>query len=281
MRIAFYAPLKPPDHPIPSGDRRLAQLFLDALRIAGHRPAIASRLRSFDGAGSAERQTAIAAAARAETQRLIAGWRLSPASAPQLWFTYHLYHKAPDLIGPEVAGALGIPYVVAEASFAPKRAGGAWDAGHRAVATALRHADLVFGLNPADRACVLPLLRSTSSWVALPPFLDVKRFRSRQCGAAGSCRLVVTAMMRHGDKLASYRILGQALGRLLDLDWTLEVVGDGPARPAVEAALAPLGRRVTYHGALEESEIAAVLASADLFVWPALNEAFGMAILEA
>ena len=27
MRIAFYAPLKPPDHPMPSGDRRIAQLF--------------------------------------------------------------------------------------------------------------------------------------------------------------------------------------------------------------------------------------------------------------
>ena len=34
MRVAFYAPLKPPDHPVPSGDRRVAQLFLQALRFA-------------------------------------------------------------------------------------------------------------------------------------------------------------------------------------------------------------------------------------------------------
>jgi len=38
VRIAFYAPLKPPDHPVPSGDRRIAELFLRALRQAGHQP---------------------------------------------------------------------------------------------------------------------------------------------------------------------------------------------------------------------------------------------------
>src|SRR3546814_1683340 len=43
---------------------------------------------------------------------------------PQLWFTYHLYYKAPDWIGPKVARALRIPYVVAEASVAYKRASG-------------------------------------------------------------------------------------------------------------------------------------------------------------
>ena len=36
MRVAFYAPLKPPGHPIPSGDRHIARLFLEALRRAGH-----------------------------------------------------------------------------------------------------------------------------------------------------------------------------------------------------------------------------------------------------
>ena len=51
MRIAFYAPLKPPDHPMPSGDRRVAQLLWEALRGAGHAPFLASRLRSYDGVG--------------------------------------------------------------------------------------------------------------------------------------------------------------------------------------------------------------------------------------
>src|SRR4051812_6266828 len=36
MRVAFYAPMKPPDHPVPSGDRRMAQLLLAALGFAGY-----------------------------------------------------------------------------------------------------------------------------------------------------------------------------------------------------------------------------------------------------
>src|SRR5207237_33788 len=75
--------------------------------------------------------------------------------------------------------------------------------------------------------------------------------------------------------------LAAALAQLLDVPWSLDIVGDGPARAEVEAALAPLGARVTYYGALDAAGVTAALAQADLFVWPAINEAFGMALLEA
>src|SRR3977135_2231917 len=122
MRIAFYAPLKPPDHPVASGDRRVGQLLLDALRGAGHSPFVASRLRSYDGAGDPLRQTRLRAIGEGGARRLLRQWRTQPAAAPDLWFTYHLYYKAPDWLGPAISTALGIPYVVAEASHAPKRA---------------------------------------------------------------------------------------------------------------------------------------------------------------
>jgi len=310
MRIAFYAPLKPPDHETPSGDRRVARLLLDALRLAGHEPFLASHLRSFDPVGRPFRQKRLAAHARQAAERLIARWRTRPETAPGLWFTYHLYYKAPDWLGPAVSAALGIPYVVAEASFAAKRAGGPWDIGHRAVEAALRQADRVIGLNTADRDGVLPLLAHPERYIALPPFLDAAAYTHHpnppppagegadrapaeqspsSAGGGGlgwgsladAPRLITVAMMRPGDKLASYRILGAALERLLDLPWSLEVIGDGPASDAVRAALAPLGERVVYTGALDESAIASRLAAADLFVWPAINEAFGMALLEA
>jgi glycosyltransferase involved in cell wall biosynthesis len=92
---------------------------------------------------------------------------------------------------------------------------------------------------------------------------------------------MAVAMMRPGDKLASYRLLGAALEKLLDLPWSLEIVGEGPARAEVERALAPLGARVTYRGGLGDDAVADALAGADLFLWPAINEAFGMALLEA
>jgi len=282
MRIAFYAPLKPPDHPLPSGDRRVAQLFCEALRGAGHEPFLASRLRTYDGEGDPPRQARLGGIARASAGRLLRRWRQEPRTAPELWFTYHLYYKAPDWLGPAVSTALGIPYVIAEASSAPKRAGGDWQIGHRAVEEALRQADAVLGLNPADRECVLPLLQDPRRWIALSPFLDAPRYSGRLTPQPSSPpRLIAVAMMRPGDKLASYSLLGAALADLLDLPWSLDIVGDGPARDAVEGALVRLGARVRYLGALDEAAIAAALAEADLFVWPAVNEAFGMALLEA
>lgn len=281
MRIAFYAPLKPPDHPVPSGDRRVAQLLFEALQRAGHEPVLASGLRSFEGEGDLPRQQRLATLGRRLAQRALRRWQAAPASSPELWFTYHVHHKAPDWLGPSLSAALAIPYVVAEASFAPKQARGPWAQGHRAAEQAIRRADAVIGLNPADRACVLPLLVEPSRWVALKPFVDANHFGMQPTKHDRSPRLIVAAMMRSGAKLASYRILAEALTGLLDIDWVLEVVGDGAARAEVTAALATLGDRIRWMGTLDETAMASRLAAADLYVWPAINEAFGMALLEA
>ncbi|MGH7029982.1 MAG: glycosyltransferase family 4 protein [Stellaceae bacterium] len=259
----------------------MAQLFFAALQQAGHAPVLAARFRSFEGRGDPLRQARLAAVGQALAERFLRRCGKRPETVPQLWFTYHLQHKAPDWLGPPVSGALGIPYVVAEASFAPKQAGGPWDAGHRAAADAIGRAAAVIGLNPADRDCVLPLLADPARWVAIKPFLDAGSYHPRAPDRRGPPRLIVVAMMRPGDKLASYRILGEALTRLTDLDWSLAVVGDGAARPEVARALAPLGARVFWTGALDPAALAQELAAADLCVWPAINEAFGMALLEA
>src|ERR1044071_801984 len=110
MRIAFYAPLKQADHPVPPGGGEVARLLRAALRRAGHEPFVASRMRSFDGAGDAEHQARIAALNQRTAERLLRRWREQPEAAPELWFTYHLYYKAPDWLGPAVSAALGIPY---------------------------------------------------------------------------------------------------------------------------------------------------------------------------
>ena len=90
-------------------------------------------------------------------------------------------------------------------------------------------------------------------------------------------------MMRTRDKLDSYRVLAKALGLLKDKPWRALLVGDGPARAEVEAMMAPFngGERVRFAGALPHAELPAVYAGADLYLWPAINEAYGMAFLEA
>lgn len=291
MRIAFYAPLKSPDHAVPSGDRAMARLFLRALRKAGHRVEIASRQRTFDGAGNATRQDRIRSAGDRLASRYIERNRAAP---PDLWFTYHLYHKAPDWIGPRVAGAMGIPYVVAEASYAPKQAGGPWDIGHSAVAAALQAAAGIVCLSPADAECIAGLPGGRSRIHHLRPFLDTdpprkaaaqREFLRADLAAeldidSQACWIAVTAMMRPGDKLASYRLLGQALRRVGNRPWVLLVAGDGEARAEVERALDFPGQ-VRYLGRMDRKSIDRLHAAADIGAWPAVNEAYGMALLEA
>jgi glycosyltransferase involved in cell wall biosynthesis len=52
-------------------------------------------------------------------------------------------------------------------------------------------------------------------------------------------------------------------------------------RLEVEASLRGIDGRVTFLGRLETDELATTLAACDLFVWPAIKEAIGMAFLEA
>jgi len=283
VNIAFYAPLKAPDHPVPSGDRALANALLDALRLAGHRVTIASRFRSFDASGDACRQARLARIGERIAQRFAA--RCRDGDAPTLWFTYHLHHKAPDHVGPFVTRALRIPYVVAEASIAPKQRDGAWALGYAAAHAATRAADTIVFVNPADVAQVRGARGPAAPFAMLAPFIDVARFavspRATTITPNRPPRIVTVAMMRDGAKLASYRLLADALRRIDAIAFELTIVGDGPARAAVAAAFVPLASRVTFAGALAPYAIARELRASDLFVWPAVDEAIGVAFLEA
>ncbi len=130
----------------------------------------------------------------------------------------------------------------------------------------------------------------------LPPFLDPASYR-RAARKRSLLRMrlqhalglpptqpwmLVSAMMRPGDKLASYAVLAQTLCFLHDLPWQLLVAGDGSARAQVEALLEQAApARVFYLGACDARTMAALYAAADLCIWPAVNEAYGMAMLEA
>lgn len=285
MRVAFYAPMKPPHHPVPSGDRTMARLLMQALRYRGHTVALASTFTSYDRRGDADRQRSLARLGEALAGRLIRHIAARPAwRRPELWFTYHVYHKAPDWLGPVVSRRLGIPYVVAEASHAPKQALGPWAHGHAAAAGAIADADRVIALNSADLPCLRMLIGEPERLAFLTPFIDAEPFLAAarvRVPTVATPHLVTVAMMRPGDKLASYRVLGRALSRLRGRSWRLTVVGDGTARADVAAAFEPVAGRVQWRGQVSPSDLPAVLADADLFVWPAVNEAYGLALLEA
>jgi glycosyltransferase involved in cell wall biosynthesis len=287
--------MKPPGHPIPSGDRRVAGYLIAALEAAGHEVEIASTFRSYDSIGEAQRQTELRAAGAAEAGRIIAKLAVRPAAErPALWFSYHVYHKSPDWLGPGVAGALRVPYVIAEPSYAAKQTGGAWASGLAAARRAIEAADALICPTRLDMAAVAPLAKPERMHY-LPPFLDVAPFAAARADKAAARAdlaarhhldpdrvwLLAVGMMRRRDKLESYRRLAAALARLQVSSWRLLIVGDGEARAEVAAALAPFGDKVVFLGELAPPQLARVYAACDIYVWPAAGEAYGMALLEA
>ncbi len=292
MKIAFYAPMKSPAHPIPSGDRRMGQLFMGALKGAGFDPELISEFRSYEKNGDPVKQLSIRKSAEEEAARIISHCKALPANErPKLWFTYHIYHKAPDWIGPVVCKALDIPYCIAEASHAPKQRFGKWAEGYAAAASAITAADKVFHMTRLDGNCLQDLLGGRDTLVHLPPFIETENIVSDQeqgkkiiarFGAShDQFTLLCVAMMRPGDKLNSYTQLSEMLSHLQHRNWQLVVVGDGDSVLAVKALFAEFGDRIIYTGLQQGEELQAIYAAADLYVWPACGEAFGMAFLEA
>jgi glycosyltransferase involved in cell wall biosynthesis len=297
LKIAFYAPLHPPAGDAAADERDPSRYLMEALARAGHSVDLASDFRSYDDEGDVDRQLARRDEGTALARMLAEQWRSGQRGRrPDLWLTHHVYYKAPDWLGPRATAELGIPYVIAEASFAPKQAGGRWAVGHDATAEAIRRADIVFCPTRHDMIGVEPLVLRRERVVRLHPFLDPAPYsratglREEYRGAiAGTCGLdpgapwiLAVSRMRNPDKVASFKALVAALAKLRDTGWRLLVAGDGPARTEIETAVeAALPGRASFLGELEFAELAPVYAACDLLVWPAINETYGRTAYEA
>ncbi|TIT88486.1 MAG: glycosyltransferase family 4 protein, partial [Mesorhizobium sp.] len=216
MRIAFYAPLKSPNDPVASGDRQMARMLVKALEHGGHSVELASELRFYLREPEAKSFDALKIAAREEAARLTKLWDRD--GKPDLWFCYHPYYKAPDLIGPELASAFAVPYVTAEASYSRRRNVGLWADMQALVLRAVEQAALNICFTQRDRQGLTEALPG-AAFSMLSPFIDTSPFRETP---ARGCpmRLVTVAMMRPGDKAESYRMLAQALRPIGHLPWT-------------------------------------------------------------
>ena len=277
------APLKHPDHSVPSGDRAMARGLKTAVIAAGYAVSTASTLRSFLAKPHAARQAEILDEAAREIEAIAARWKsMSTEARPAIWLTYHNYYKAPDLLGPTLSRCFSIPYVLAEASHAAKRAE-VWGVWHEAASLATRRADTHLCLTARDKLGIASLIRPDAQVVDLPPFIDLEGLPLAGRGQRpGPVRLLTVAMMRSGDKLLSYQFLARSLAHLPDIDWQLTIVGDGPARHEVASAFTACpADRLIWRGQLPREAIVEEIAGADLFVWPGFGEAFGMAYLEA
>ncbi|WP_051988120.1 glycosyltransferase family 4 protein [Bosea sp. UNC402CLCol] len=282
MRIAFHTPLNLYDDDGVSGDRRMARQLVAALRSLGHVVEPVKAGRGYLADSDATALARLEADAAGLRERLLTSWRDGAAEPPDLWFTYHNYYRAPDLLGPEIAAALGIPYVTAEASDAAQRAQGEWARHTALVRHGLEAADTHFFFTDRDRQGLEPWRQEGTALLPLPPFVAFDREPPRHIARSGAPRLVTIAMMREGTKLNSYLALARILERIRDEDWSLSVIGDGRKRGEIERAFAGLpAGRIAWLGLLDRERALAELAAHDVFVWPGMREAYGLVYLEA
>ena len=287
--ISFYAPIKPPDHHIPSGDRLIAQNIFKALKLTNANVELASRYIAYskrhDQSILEERKNG----ALAEADRLIAEYRARPKELrPNLWLTYHPYCKAPDWIGARISKTLGIPYVTIEA--AKTGQGGKedfWKLWREEAQTGIITANQHLVFKPTDWQYLSNLLGSENNLIKFNPFIDAENIELARPMALpdhwdkSTPVIITTGMMRKGKKVENFNILAEAL-RDLRIDFNLIIVGGGPEENAVKEALAHIDKtRIHWTGQIEHAEVLRWMRSSDIFVWPGWKEPIGMVYLEA
>lgn len=151
------------------------------------------------------------------------------------------------------------------------------EAGRRVVSAALRRAALVLanssGIEARCRELGARRTRVVHLGTDLPP---------RPARTAKAPWLVTVAHLiarkRHADVLRALWLLRDSHP---DLGW--EVVGDGPERAGLERLAGELGLlgRVRFHGAVPHPQALAHAQGGGLFVLPSVDEAFGVAYVEA
>ncbi len=288
MKIAFYAPVKPPDHHIPSGDRLIGQNIVKALELSGADVTVASRYISYSKRNSDEVLERKKEGALERVDRIVE--RLSNSS-PDLFLTYHPYCKAPDWIGPRVAAAFEIPYVTIEAAHTGQgfeNGGDQWKKWRDEAQSEFKKADLHLCFKPTDKDYLLHALGPDTPVDDIPIFIDTSADANAQPVAhpthwRPNVPVIFTAaMMRPGKKTENFKIIADALKPLQALNWNLVIAGSGPEEAVVRELFAPFAAdRILFTGGIEHEDVMAHLAKADVFFWPGWKEPIGMVYLEA
>jgi colanic acid/amylovoran biosynthesis glycosyltransferase len=150
----------------------------------------------------------------------------------------------------------------------------------------LRRASTVTVMNREMRRAVIDLGVPEDKVRVLPMGVELARVHRGDAPSArvpGRLVFVGRLVEKKGVK-----VLLDALGDLPPaIDWSLDVVGDGPLRAELEEQARPLGSRVTFHGQQGSTELGRLLATAEVAVFPSVRAKSGdqdglpVALLEA
>jgi len=219
--------------------------------------------------------------------------RTFAAHTVDLWFTYHSYYKAPDLLGPAVAGKLDIPYVIFQGIYSTKqRRRWTTKPGFYLNRSALRCADHVFVNKSVDLLNLKRLLPADRVTYVAPGIIpadfsfdvDARRKMRKQWNAGETPVIFSAAMFRQDVKTEGLIWVIRTCGELMrqGLDFRLVIAGDGSARKRLEQlAGEQVPGRVLFAGKIPRAKMFHYYSAADLFVFPGIRESLGLVYLEA
>lgn len=286
MRIAFYAPFKPLDHPNPSGDQMIARGIVASLKQQGHEVRVISRLRCRWIYWSPRRQLE----AIRERQRILKELRSEPVDC---WLTYHCYYKSPDILGPFISKSLKIPYIIYQGSYATKfRRQWVKAPGFLLNRRALLHADHHICDRRHDLINLQRLIRPEKISFIRPgiqpdsfSFDEEAGREMRADWGSGERPVIVTAAMFRPDvKSRGVAWVIDACTKLYEqnISFQLVIAGDGPEKERLQRKAGQLpGDLVVFTGKLKREEMYRLYSGGDIFAFPGFNESLGMVYLEA
>ncbi|MBM9514102.1 glycosyltransferase family 4 protein [Desulfogranum marinum] len=286
MRIAFYAPFKPLDHPTPSGDQMIGRGIYASLCSQGHQVFIVSKLRCrwIYWNPSHILQALI------EIKKIIHRLQKEPVDC---WLTYHCYYKAPDIVGPTVTKKLGLPYIICQGSYATKfRRQFHTIPGFILNKKALLQADLHISdryHNLVDLQRIVPPHRLTYVKPGLEParfrFDRDSRHKMHTQWQTNKMPVILTAAMFRADvKSKGIAWVIECCGKLRKQGFSFQLVitGDGPQKQYLhQLARQHLADSVVFTGAFKHEQMYQVYSGGDIFAFPGFRESLGMVFLEA
>jgi glycosyltransferase involved in cell wall biosynthesis len=279
-------PFKPLGHPNPSGDLVIGTELFQFLQGSGHHVRLISRLRTRWLYWKPWRW-ALVPMEIARVRRRVRQFQ------PHLWLTYHSYYKAPDVLGAICAPSLGIPYAIFQGVYSTKR--------QRHLKTrpgfllnryALRRANAVFTNKRRDETNLKRLV-SSDRLHYIAPGIRPERFEATPPGNAPRPKqwktddrpvILTAAMFRPGVKTEGLARVIRSCGHLADKGCRFQLVicGDGANQDVLKRlARHHLGGSVHFAGRVPRDQMPHYYRSADIFVFPGIQEGLGMVYLEA
>jgi len=286
MKISFYAPFKPLGHGHPSGDLVTATGIRDYLLNGGHQVLTASTLRC----RWLYWKPWLWPRLLWERKQVIRKFSTDPVD---LWFTYHSYYKAPDLLGPPASKKMRIPYVIFQGIYSTKRRRKfKTRPGFYLNKTTLLAADHVFTNKKVDLINLKRLL-SDDRVTYVAPGINPEEFtfdgRARNELRRQWCQtdepvIFSAAMFRRDVKTRGLKWVIRACGELSRKGhpFQLVIAGDGKERKTLQnLAEEQMPGRVRFVGQIPRPELYRFYSASDLFVFPGIGESLGMVFLEA